>query len=247
MSENRSVVWVTGASQGIGLAIARAFAQGGYPVVLSSRRADVCEKLAAELSQTYKVDAMGVGLDVTDAARIDQTVDRVKEKMGRIDVLVNNAGIARDNLLIRMSDEEWAAVIDANLTSVFRMTRSVLRPMLRQKYGRIINISSVIGLMGNAGQANYAAAKAGIIGFSKTVAREYAGKGIRCNVIAPGFVQTDMIGSLPDEQVNHIMNQLPIKRLGKPEEIANLCLFFASELADYITGQVLAVDGGMTI
>jgi 3-oxoacyl-[acyl-carrier protein] reductase len=172
-------------------------------------------------------------------------VKTVVEHFGRVDILVNNAGITRDNVLLRLSDEDWQTVLNVDLNSIFYTTKAVLRPMMKQKYGRIVNMSSVVGIMGNSGQSNYAAAKAGMIGFSKSVAKEYGGKGITCNVVAPGFIDTDMVASLPKEYVDHIIQGIPQQRLGSSRDVANLALFLASDLSAYVTGEVVRVDGGM--
>ena len=184
-------------------------------------------------------------LNVTDAAGCAAAVESVVKEFGRIDILVNNAGITRDMLAMRLSDEAWDAVIDTNLTAVFRLTRAVLRPMMKQRWGRIINISSVVGAMGNAGQANYAAAKAGVIGMTKSVAREVASRGITVNCVAPGFIETDMTKDLPEEHKKALLAQIPAQRLGKTDDIAAATVFLASEQAGYVTGTVLHVNGGM--
>lgn len=239
------VVVVTGGSRGIGRQIADSFASKGATVVVCATQQSRCDQVASELTAQYGSVALGIQVNVASADEVNEMVKTVVAQFGKIDVLVNNAGITRDNLLLRMSPEDWDAVLSTNLTSIYNTTKAVIRPMLKQKYGRIINMSSVVGVMGNPGQANYAASKAGMIGFSKSIAKEVGAKGITCNVIAPGFVDTDMIESLPKEYLDNIMAQIPQKRLGSSQDVANAVLFLASDLASYITGQVLNVDGGM--
>jgi len=236
---------VTGASRGIGLEIATTLAENGATVVCASTKLDNSQKVAKKIVEKFGGDAFGVQVDVSKESDVQEMIKTVVEKYGRIDILVNNAGITRDNLLLRLSLEDWQAVLDTNLNSVFFTTKSAIRPMMKQRYGRIVNIASVVGLMGNAGQSNYSAAKAAIMGFSKTVAREYGAKGITCNVVAPGFIETDMITSLPKEYLDNIIQNIPQQRLGTPKDVANLVLFLSSDLAAYITGEVIRVDGGM--
>jgi len=244
--ENKIVV-ITGSTRGIGLGLAHAFAAQKATVVVCGTKQDTCDAVAAMLRETYGVVASGQAVNVASAEAVNDAFKAVLAVYGRVDVLVNNAGITRDNLLIRMSDEEWDQVLRTNLDSAFYTTRAVIRPMMKQKSGRIINMASVVGIMGNQGQANYAASKAGLIGFSKSVAKEYGAKGITCNVVAPGFIQTDMIESLPKEYMDTIIGQTPLKRLGSVADIAGAVLFLASESASYVTGQVLSVDGGMAM
>jgi 3-oxoacyl-[acyl-carrier protein] reductase len=240
-----AVAIVTGASRGIGRATALALATEGANVVVnyasSSSAADkVVEEINAMGSQ-----AIAIAADVSKSDQVDALINATMEKWGRIDILVNNAGITRDTLLLRMKPEEWQAVIDLNLTGVFLCTKAASKIMLKQRSGRIINITSVAGLMGNPGQANYSAAKAGVIGFTKTVARELASRGITVNAVAPGFIETDMTHGLPSEE---ILKMIPLSRFGKPEEIAGMVQFLAaSPAAAYITGQVMNVDGGMVM
>ena len=236
---------VTGASRGIGKTIASQLASQGVDLICCSTNQDTSDKVALELQDQYGVSVYGYGMDVKDFDETKAFMAFALDKLGAIDILVNNAGITRDNLLLRMSVEEWTSVLEVNLTSVFNLTKAVLRPMLKQRSGRIINISSVVGEMGNPGQSNYAASKAGIIGFSKSIAKEVGAKGITCNVVAPGFIETDMIGSLPEDYLNNIIGSIPTKRLGKPEDIAHLVSFLSAEESSYITGQVINVDGGM--
>lgn len=233
------VAVVTGAARGIGLATAQALAQAGAQVA-------ICDLKEEDLS-TAQIDALKVAANVTDSQAADSLIAATLEKWGRIDILVNNAGITRDNLLIRMKDEDWDAVMNVNLTGVFKVTRAAIRPMIKQRAGSIINIASVVGIMGNPGQANYAATKAGVIGFTKAVAREVAPRGIRINAVAPGFIQTKMTAALSDDAKTKLEAQIPMGVLGESEDIAQAVLFLASEQARYITGQVLAVDGGMAM
>jgi 3-oxoacyl-[acyl-carrier protein] reductase len=240
------VALVTGSTRGIGYEIARGLASVGATIVVSGRNQEAADASAAKIRGEFaNAQVTGLALEVTNAESAAGAIKLVTDTYGKIDILVNNAGITADNLLLRMSEDEWHSVLTTNLDSVFLMTKAVVRPMLRQRSGRIINISSVVGLMGNAGQANYAAAKAGMIGFSKTVAREFGAKGITCNVVAPGYIQTDMIASLPTEYLDNIMSMIPQKRIGTPEDVAKAVVFLASDLACYITGQVIQTDGGI--
>lgn len=241
MSFSGKIVLVTGATRGIGRAIAERFAEQGATVVGTA----TSETGANTISQYLLGKGKGYCLNVVDGNAIEQTLDQIKSDFGDVDILINNAGITRDNLLMRMKDDEWQEIVDTNLTSVFRLAKSVLRSMMKKRFGRIITIGSVVGTMGNAGQANYAAAKAGLIGFSKSLAREVASRGITVNVIAPGFIETDMTRSLTEEQRAGILAQVPAGRLGEAEEIAKAALFLASEDAAYITGETLHVNGGM--
>jgi 3-oxoacyl-[acyl-carrier protein] reductase len=245
MTEKR-VALVTGASRGIGAAIAKRLARDGLHVVAVARNADklkqVCDEIAAR-----EGSAESCVCDVGDARAWAAAIEQVAETHGHIDVLVNNAGITRDGLLLRMSDDDFDLVVDTNLKSAFVAIRTVARSMMRCKAGRIINISSVSGVAGNAGQANYAASKAGLIGLSKTVAREFAGKAITCNVIAPGFITTDMTDVLNDKIKETVKQAIPLKRFGEPDEIAAAVAFLAGPEAGYITGQVLCIDGGMVM
>jgi len=233
------VAVVTGAARGIGHATAKSLADAGAKVVICDLRE---EDLAG-----VQLDALKIAADVTDSEAADGLIAATLEKWGRLDIVVNNAGITRDNLLLRMKDPEWEAVLEVNLSGVFKVTRAAVRPMLKQRSGSIINISSVVGIMGNPGQANYAASKAGVIGFTKAVAREVAPRGIRVNAIAPGFIQTQMTDVLSDEAKAKLASQIPMGSLGSPEDVAQAVLFLASDQSRYITGQVLAVDGGMAM
>lgn len=235
------VALVTGATRGIGQAIALALAECGATVIGTA----TSEAGAAKITEALAGKGRGIVLNVTDAQASKQAVEAVVAEFGRIDILVNNAGITRDMLAMRLSDEAWDAVIETNLTAVFRLTRAALRPMMKQRYGRIINMSSVVGAMGNAGQANYAAAKAGMVGMSKSVAREVASRDVTVNCVAPGFIETDMTAALPEDVKTSLQAQIPAARLGKTDDIAAAVLYLASEPAGYVTGTVLHVNGGM--
>ncbi|ADG82919.1 3-oxoacyl-[acyl-carrier-protein] reductase [Thermincola potens] len=237
---------VTGGSRGIGKAICEALARQGARVVIFDVNAAELQNCVTEL-KAAGFDAEGYEVNVAQADKVEEAVAGVIDNLGRIDILVNNAGITRDTLLMRMKEEDWDAVLAVNLKGVFNCTKAVSRPMMKQRSGVIINISSVVGLMGNAGQANYAASKAGIIGFTKSVARELASRGVRANAIAPGFIVTQMTDVLSDEIKGELQKQIPLGRLGQPEDVANLVVFLASDNASYITGQTIAVDGGMVM
>lgn len=238
------VAIVTGASRGIGRAISLALADRGATLVVTDILTDAVNAFAGDLQGQGKT-AEAFTLDVTDGASIEATVECVLARFGRIDVLVNNAGIARDQLLMRMKREDWDLVIRLNLTGAFACTQAVLRPMIKQRAGRIVSISSVVGQMGNAGQSNYAASKAGLIGFSKAVAREVAGRNITVNVVAPGLIDTDMTRALPEAVRAEWVSRVPLARFGTAEDVAAAVCFLASDEAAYVTGQVLAVNGGM--
>lgn len=236
---------ITGASRGIGKGIAQIFAQHGANVAFTySSSAAAANELEKELSGTG-VQVKGYKSNAADFEQAQELVKNVLADFGSIDVLINNAGITKDNLLMRMSEEDFDQVIEVNLKSIFNMTKAVQRTMLKQRHGSIINMSSVVGVKGNAGQANYAASKAGMIGFSKSMALELGSRNIRTNVIAPGFIETEMTAKLDEDTVAGWRNAIPLKRGGSPEDIANACVFLASDLSAYITGQVLNVDGGM--
>lgn len=234
------VVLVTGASRGIGKAIASQLKALGATVIGTA----TSEHGAKNISE-YLGDGCGLVLNVTDDDSISTMFDIIKKQYGGVDILVNNAGITRDNLMMRMKNDEWDDIIDTNLSSVFKISKAVLRTMMKKRHGRIINIGSVVGTMGNAGQVNYATAKAGLLGFTKSLAREVASRGITVNTISPGFIDTDMTQTLTDEQKEGIFAQVPANRLGKPEEIAHAVAFLASDSAAYITGETLHVNGGM--
>ena len=244
--ENRAAL-VTGASRGIGRAIALALARQGARVAVNyTRQAEAARRVVEEI-EALGGEAFPVQADVRDAAAVDTMVEKVGNRYGRLDILVNNAGIIRDGLLVRMKEEDWQEVLDTNLKGVFYCTRAAARLMIRQRRGRIINLASVVGLMGNAGQANYASAKAGIIGFTRAVARELAPRGITVNAVAPGFIETDMTAGLSPRAKERLLEAIPMGRLGRPEEVAGVVVFLASEAANYITGQTIAVDGGMVM
>lgn len=234
------VALVTGASRGIGRAIAEQLKELGATVIGTATSEHGAEKISE-----YLGEGQGQVLNVTDDTSIEALFGYIKESHGSVDILVNNAGITRDNLFMRMKDDEWNDIIDTNLSSVYKISKAVMRSMMKKRHGRIINIGSVVGTMGNAGQVNYATAKAGLIGFTKSLAREVASRGITVNTVAPGFIDTDMTQSLTDEQKEGIFSQVPANRLGKPEEIAKSVAFLASDAAGYITGETLHVNGGM--
>jgi 3-oxoacyl-[acyl-carrier protein] reductase len=244
MSLNGKVAVVTGGSRGIGYAVASALVREGAALTLCGRDRVALEKVAAEL-ETRGAQVLGVKADVTESAEVDRVIEACLERFGALNILVNNAGITRDNLLLRMKDAEWDAVLDTNLKGVFYCTRAALRPMLKQRGGRIINLTSVVGVMGNPGQANYAAAKAGIIGLTKATAKEVASRGITVNTVAPGFVETDMTHALDPDLQGRIRSQIPLGRFATPEEVAELVVFLASDRAAYITGQVIHINGGL--
>lgn len=245
MSLNGKTALVTGASRGIGRAIALRLAEDGANVaVIYAGSADKAEAVVDEIT-ALGVNAKAYRCNVADSAAVNETVKAVTNDLGKIDILVNNAGITRDGLMLRMKDEDLDAVLDTNLKGAFNMIRACYSGFIRKKSGRIINISSVSGIMGNAGQANYSASKAGVIGLTKSVARELASRGITCNAVAPGFIQTDMTENLGDN--NPLLNSIPLGRMGKPEDIAAAVAFLASDSAAYITGEVLKVDGGLAI
>ena len=242
--ENKTVL-ITGASRGIGKGIATVFAEHGASVVFTySSSVDAANALEAEL-QALGVQAKGYQSNAADFEQAQELVENILADFSTIDVLINNAGITKDNLLMRISEEDFDKVIQVNLKSVFNLTKAVQRTMLKQRHGSIINMSSVVGVKGNAGQSNYAASKAGIIGFSKSVALELGSRNIRCNVIAPGFIETEMTAKLSEEVVAGWRSGIPLKRGGTPNDVANACVFLASDLSSYITGQVINVDGGM--
>ena len=242
--ENKTVL-ITGASRGIGNGIATVFAEHGANVVFTySSSVDAANALETKL-QTMGVQAKGYQSNAADFTQAQELVENVLADFSTIDVLINNAGITKDNLLMRITEEDFDKVIEVNLKSVFNLTKAVQRSMLKQRQGSIINMSSVVGVKGNAGQSNYAASKAGIIGFSKSVALELGSRNIRCNVIAPGFIETEMTAKLSEEVVAGWRSGIPLKRGGTPNDVANACVFLASDLSSYITGQVINVDGGM--
>lgn len=241
------VALVTGASRGIGRAIALSLAEAGADVVINySGNEAKANEVVAEIEKMGR-RALAIRANVAEFAQVEQMVEQVLSHYGKLDILVNNAGITRDNLIMRMKEEDWDLVIDTNLKGVFNCIKAVTRPMMKQRSGRIINISSVVGVMGNAGQANYVAAKAGVIGLTKSTAKELASRGITVNAVAPGFIETDMTDVLGENVREELMKLIPLSRLGKPEDVAHLVRFLASSGADYITGQVIHVDGGMAM
>lgn len=246
MSFKNKVVLVTGGSRGIGKAVAQAFAQQEATVIVIGRNAEHVHQTATKIVQEGGL-AHGYACDVTELQQCQETVNKLLDKHKRIDILVNNAGINRDNLLFFINDQDWDEVLKVNLKGTFNVTKVVAKAMLKAKQGKIINISSIIGIVGNVGQANYAASKAGIIGFSKSVAKELAARGITVNVVAPGYIRTDMTNKLSQAVQEKILEHIPLKRFGETSDVAGVCLFLASQAADYITGQTIVVDGGLAI
>lgn len=246
MGETPKVALVTGATRGIGQAIALTLGQAGHTVIGTATTDAGAQSISQALS-AHGLKGCGMVLQVNDAAACDGLLDQIGQQFGPIGILVNNAGITRDNLSMRMRDEEWNAVIQTNLTAVFRLSRGVLRAMMKARWGRIINITSVVGISGNPGQMNYAAAKAGVAGMSRALAREVASRGITVNCVAPGFIDTDMTKSLSEDQIKSLTSQIPAQRLGTPADVASSVVFLASEGAAYITGVTLSVNGGMVM
>ena len=238
------LVLVTGASRGIGKAIALTMGRAGATVIGTATTESGSDNIS-KIFADNKVSGKGIKLNVTDNEQIASLIKSVNEDFVSIDILINNAGITRDNILLRMKEDEWEDIINTNLSSLYKMSKSVLRGMIKKRSGRIISITSVVGAMGNAGQSNYAAAKAGMIGFTKSLAREVGVRGITVNAVAPGFIETDMTSNLPDEQKEALASQIPMGRLGTPDEVANAVLFLAGDSGSYITGQTLHVNGGM--
>jgi 3-oxoacyl-[acyl-carrier protein] reductase len=233
--------FVTGSTRGIGREVAATLHAAGASVAIVGRTLANAQEVAASLGERAK----GFACDMTDAASVRAALAACEAELGPVDILVNNAGLTRDNLLLRMSEQEWDDVLNANLRGAFIATQAVLKGMMKRRSGRVINVTSVVGITGNKGQANYAASKAGLIGFTKSVAKEYAGRGIRANCVAPGFIETDMTGALPEAQRAALLESIPLGSLGRPADIAGAILFLASDLGAYITGQVIVVDGGM--
>jgi 3-oxoacyl-[acyl-carrier protein] reductase len=246
MSFKEKVVVVTGGNRGIGKSIALAFAQGGASVAICGTNEATLKETSGEIEKSG-VKCLTRRVDVSKGEEAEAFSKAVIEVFGKVDILVNNAGITKDNLLLRMSEQEWEDVLNINLKGSFLMTKFFVKPMMKARQGRIINITSIVGVRGNAGQANYAASKAGIIGLTKTTAREFASRNITCNAIAPGFIQTDMTNGLGDKAKEELLKQIPLGVLGETKDIADTVLFFASDEARYITGQVICVDGGMVI
>jgi len=236
-------VFITGSTRGIGLAIAHKFASLGANVVINGRSA-ISEELLAQFAD-YAVKVLAISGDISQFADAERMVNEAMEALGSVDILINNAGITHDKLMLKMTEEDFEKVLKINLTGAFNMTKSVLKPMTKARQGAIINLSSVVGLMGNIGQANYAASKAGLIGFTKSVAKEVAARGVRVNAIAPGFIASDMTDAVPEKMKEAMLAQIPMKTIGRPEQVAEVAVFLASQ--EYLTGQVIAIDGGMTM
>jgi len=240
------VALVTGGARGIGRAIALLFAQEGADVAVCDVNKALAQATCAEIEALGR-KALALEADVTVFVKAKETVNKILDKLGKVDILVNNAGITRDNLLLRMSDAEWDAVLNVNLKGAFNCIKAVSRPMIKQRSGKIVNIASIIGIIGNAGQANYAASKAGLIALTKSAAKELASRNITINAVAPGFIQTEMTAKLPDEYKEKMKQAIPLNKFGTPDDVAEACLFLASSDADYITGQTIVVDGGMVM
>lgn len=244
MDFHGQIALVTGGTRGIGKAIAESLAKQGVNVVVAGRNLNAANEVAASIS-TPGVKAIGMKLDVSDSGEVEKVFEEIRKEFNRIDILINNAGITKDGLLMRMREEAWDSVIDINLKGVFLCSREAVKDMAKQRYGRIINITSVAAFMGNPGQANYSASKAGIVGFTKTVAREYAGRGVTVNAVAPGFIETAMTDVLPENIKEEMKKLIPLGRFGRVEDVANAVIFLASPASGYITGQVIHVNGGM--
>jgi 3-oxoacyl-[acyl-carrier protein] reductase len=242
--ENKKAL-ITGAARGIGKSIAIAYAKNGADVAITDLKIDDEANALVEELKSYGVQAKAYASDASNFAACEELVKEVLNDFGKVDILVNNAGITRDKLLMRMGEDDWDLVIKVNLKSVFNMTKAIHRSMLAQRSGAIVNMSSVVGLSGNAGQSNYSASKAGLIGFTKSTAKEFGARGIRCNAIAPGFIETAMTDQLSEQEKNEWLKNIPLRRAGKAEDVAGICVFLASDLSAYVTGQVISVDGGM--
>ncbi|MFA4988021.1 MAG: 3-oxoacyl-[acyl-carrier-protein] reductase [Candidatus Omnitrophota bacterium] len=240
------VALVTGGARGIGQAIAMTFAREGADIAVADVNLEIAQKTCSDIESLGR-KAFAVDMDVTNYEKVEEGINKILDKLGKVDILVNNAGITKDNILLRMSQADWDAVINVNLKGTFNCIKAVSRPMVKQRSGKIISIASIIGLMGNFGQANYAASKAGIIALTKTVAKELASRNINANAVAPGFIQTEMTAKLPEDIKKKMQEAIPLANLGTPQDVANACLFLASEESSYITGQVITVDGGMVM
>jgi 3-oxoacyl-[acyl-carrier protein] reductase len=238
------VVLITGSARGIGKQIAETFAKEGAIIIISDISADSAAKTSEEFTK-QGIESSSYACNVTDTRNVQEMVDKILDKYKRVDILINNAGITRDNLLLRMGEDEWDSVINTNLKGVFICTKTVIKSMMKAKKGKVINIASIIGVVGNAGQANYAASKAGIIGFTKSIAKEFASRNITANAVAPGFIKSEMTEKLSEKASEEIFKAIPLRRLGTPKDVAGVCLFLASSDADYITGQTIIIDGGM--
>ena len=247
MNLTGKIALVTGGSRGIGRSIALALASQGANVIINYTSNEESALKVIEEIESFNVKGLAVKANISKSEEVAEMINKIEETFDGIDILVNNAGITKDNLFIRMKEEDWDQVMDVNLKGTFLCTKAVIRKMIKQKYGRIINMSSVVGVAGNPGQANYCASKAGVIGFTKSIAKEVAGKNITVNAIAPGFIETDMTKVLPENVKESMLEVIPMKKYGKPEDIANLVVFLSSDNANYITGQVIHVDGGMAM
>jgi 3-oxoacyl-[acyl-carrier protein] reductase len=240
------VALITGGARGIGQAIAMTFAREGADIVVADVNLEIAQKTALEIEGLGR-KALALEMDVTSYEKVEEGINKILDKMGKVDILVNNAGITKDNLVLRMSQAEWDAVINVNLKGTFNCIKAVSRSMVKQRSGRIISIASIIGLMGNPGQANYAASKAGIIALTKTIAKELASRNINANAVAPGFIQTEMTAKLPEDIKKKMLEAIPLAKLGTPQDVANVCLFLACDESSYITGQTITIDGGMVM
>jgi len=238
---------ITGGARGIGKSIAEKLAQADCKVIIADIMKEEAEKTAEEIKNKYKNETFAVEINVADINSVEKAVNLSLDKFGKIDILVNNAGVTRDNLLLRMSPDDWDFVLNINLKGMFNVTKVVVPNMMKNKYGRIINIASIVGIIGNIGQANYSASKGGAIAFTKTIAKEFASRNINCNAVAPGFIDTDMTRKLPENIKQEWIKLIPQKKYGTPEDVANAVLFLSSELSSYITGQVIVVDGGLVM
>ena len=247
MSLKEKIALITGSTRGIGLAIADKLAQVGCNVVITGRQESLAVEVANRISDKYGVKALPVTGDISSKESIDEIVSKSLEIFGKVDILVNNAGITKDNLLLRMNENDWDSVLDVNLKSAFLFTKAVIRGMLKQKYGRIINVSSIVGEIGNPGQANYSASKGGLIALTKSLAREFAAKNINVNAVAPGFISTEMTDQLTEDQKAQLTTSIPQKKLGRVEDVANGVAFLSGDESSYITGQVIAINGGLSM